>query len=188
MGVLEAEFKKRRQRADLKKVLLKTLFVGGVMSVALLAPNAIGVLKRHGYLSLPRQKESIAAARDRLIKHGLIERKGSQIFITEKGARELRMLDTGSYQLKKPRRWDGRWRVLVFDISERHKNLRDKLRRTLFSVGFVRLQDSVWLYPYDCEDFVALLKADFCIGKEMLYLIVDTLESDSPYRKHFGFQ
>ena len=60
------------------------------------------------------------------------------------------------------------------------------MRRTLTAVGFVRLQDSVWLYPYDCEDLIVLLKADFKIGKDLLYLIVDSLENDTAFRKFFG--
>ena len=50
---------------------------------------------------------------------------------------------------------------------------------------FVRLQDSVWIYPYDCEDIITLLKADFQIGKDMLYMIVEMLEYDKRLRNHF---
>ena len=187
MGNIEKESRARRRKTNLKKILLETLFVGGVVSVALLAPNAIGVMKQYGFIPSPRQKTSLTIARDRLLRKGFIERKEGMLRITARGERELRMLDCGSYRLKKPRHWDGRWRILIFDIPERRKSLRDKLRRTLLSVGFVRLQDSVWLYPYDCEDFVVLLKSDFKIGKDMLYLIVDALEGDQRYRKLFGF-
>ncbi|HEY4474135.1 MAG TPA: hypothetical protein VI957_03160 [Candidatus Paceibacterota bacterium] len=187
MGNIEKESRARRRKTNLKKILLETLFVGGVVSVALLAPNAIGVMKQYGFIPSPRQKTSLTIARDRLLRKGFIERKEGMLRITARGERELRMLDSGSYRLKKPRHWDGRWRILIFDIPERRKSLRDKLRLTLLSVGFVRLQDSVWLYPYDCEDFVVLLKSDFKIGKDMLYLIVDALEGDQRYRKLFGF-
>ena len=187
MGQLEEESKKRRRRTNLKKIILGTLFVTGALGVTLLAPNVVGVLKRQGFFSPPRQKETIASARERLIREGLIENTGALLRITPKGERELRLLDSGAYQLKKPKRWDGRWRVLIFDIPEHRRSLRNKLRQTLAMVGFVRLQDSVWLYPYDCEDFVALLKTDFRIGKDMLYLIVDALENDRTYRAHFGF-
>lgn len=53
-------------------------------------------------------------------------------------------------------------------------------------IGFVRLQDSVWVYPYDCEDFVALLKAELKIGKDVLYAIVDTIEQDKNLRRYFN--
>jgi len=55
-------------------------------------------------------------------------------------------------------------------------------------IGFVHLQDSVWTYPYDCEDLIVLLKADFKIGKDILYMIVDELEGDWRLRKEFGLK
>ena len=45
------------------------------------------------------------------------------------------------------RRWDRRWRIVIFDIPERRKSVRAKLRRFMQEYGFVRLQDSVWIYP-----------------------------------------
>jgi len=55
-------------------------------------------------------------------------------------------------------------------------------------LGFVRLQDSVWVFPYDCEDFVALLKADLKIGVAVLYLIVEQIENDKHLRAHFDLK
>lgn len=78
--------------------------------------------------------------------------------------------------------------MLIFDIPEYRKGLREKIRRSLIAVGFERLQDSVWVYPYDCEDFIMLLKADFKVGKDMLYMVVDELEYDLPLRRRFGLR
>jgi DNA-binding transcriptional regulator PaaX len=75
---------------------------------------------------------------------------------------------------------------LIFDIPEYRKSTRDRIRETLRIIGFVRLQDSVWAYPYDCEDLITLLKADFKIGKDMLYLVVEAMENDASLRRHFG--
>jgi DNA-binding transcriptional regulator PaaX len=74
---------------------------------------------------------------------------------------------------------------LVFDIPEKRKGLRQKVRNTLITIGFERLQDSVWVYPYDCEDLIMLLKAGFHVGDDMLYMIVDSIERDKDLRDHF---
>jgi DNA-binding transcriptional regulator PaaX len=89
---------------------------------------------------------------------------------------------------KNHRSWDGKWRVIVFDISEKKRKLRDEIRGVFVRVGFKRLQDSVWVYPYDCEDFVALLKLHFFIGKDMLYMIVEKLENDRHLKEDFGLE
>ncbi len=100
----------------------------------------------------------------------------------------LLYLEQSDFKIQKPKRWDKKWRVLIFDIRERQRGIRDKLRRALINIGFARLQNSVWIYPYDCEDLVTLLKADFRIGKDILYLVVDELEFDRPILKHFGLE
>ena len=81
---------------------------------------------------------------------------------------------------------DKKWRVLAFDIKEYRRDTRDKLRKTLVSIGFERLQNSVWIYPYDCEDLIALAKADLRIGADVLYMIVERLEHDKHLREHFS--
>ena len=50
----------------------------------------------------------------------------------------------------------------------------------------MRLQDSVWIYPYPCEDLINLLKADFKVGKDLLYLIVNFIENDKWLKRLFG--
>lgn len=89
-------------------------------------------------------------------------------------------------ELNKNKKWDGKWRVLIFDIPENRRFDRDNIRRALISIGFMRLQDSVWVYPYNCEDLISLLKADTETAEDVLYMIVETIENDEPIKKYFG--
>ena len=183
---LEAESRKRTQRANLNRLILTTVAAAGVLSIMVVAPNVLGVMVKMGLVPHKRQKEFISRARSRLIQQDLLEYQDNFLRLTPKGKKVLKKLELNDFKTKKPKRWDGKWRVLIFDIPEYRKNLRDKIRLTLRAIGFVRLQDSVWLYPYDCEGLIVFLKADFHVGKDVLYLIVDALEHDTPYRRHFG--
>jgi phenylacetic acid degradation operon negative regulatory protein len=49
---------------------------------------------------------------------------------------------------KKYGHWDGKWRLVCFEIPEREKELRHLLRQRLLKLGFGKLQDSVYLSPY----------------------------------------
>ena len=186
MGVQEKESRQRTRKTNLQRLVLHTIAAAGVLSVALLAPNALRALAQVGILPHKRQKESIMSARKRLIEKGLVSYRQGVLHLTPAGEAALRRYELYAYKISRPKHWDGKWRVLVFDIPERKRKVRERMREVLMSIGFVRLQDSVWLYPYDCEDLVTLLKADFSIGKDILYLIVDALEYDAPYRKLFG--
>lgn len=185
MGKIEDKNRKRRKRADLQKIILRTIAVAGVISVGLVAPNVLGAMAKLGILPTGREADSIRAARKRLVKQGMLVWEGKKLRLTQKGEARLRSLQLRDPQIERPKCWDKRWRVLIFDIPEKRKGLRDKIRHTLVVAGFVRLQDSVWLFPYDCEELVTLLKADFKIGKDMLYMIVDTLEYDTPFLQKF---
>lgn len=187
MGYLEKESKKRTRNANLQRIILGTVAAAGVISFSLLAPNAMRVFKLFGLdKGNKRQKEIINASRGRLVKAGLLARdKGGLLRITAKGERKLEQLEMKGFKLKKPKKWDKKWRVVIFDISEKKRQVRDRLRVTLASVGFIKIQNSVWAYPHDCEDFVALLKVDFNMGREILYMIVDAIEGDWRLRRHF---
>ncbi|MBI1957316.1 MAG: hypothetical protein HYS44_02565 [Candidatus Niyogibacteria bacterium] len=185
MGELERKSKQKKRRANLQKMILQVVAVAGVVGVAMVAPNVIGAMARLGFIPSRRQKEVANLSRDRLIRRGLLSYHDGRLRLTPKGEAMLRILELRDYHLKKPKRWDGKWRVLIFDIREKRKSLRERIRRTLIAIGFQRLQDSVWIYPYDCEDLITLLKSDFQIGKDVLYLVVDQLEYDAPLKAFF---
>ncbi len=165
-----------------------TVAAAGLLSVALLAPNAVQVLKMFGWKPGKRHKEMIGRSRNMLLEKGLLRYEGKFLRLTPKGEKKLRQLELSEFKLKRPKKWDKKWRVLIFDIKEEKKVLREKVRKTLRTIGFYRLQDSVWVYPYDCENLITLLKADFKIGKELIYMIVDAIENDRFLKEMFDLK
>jgi DNA-binding transcriptional regulator PaaX len=75
----------------------------------------------------------------------------------------------------------------MFDVPERRRKVRDTLRFLLRNAGFVRFQDSAWVYPYPCNDLVELLRTELASGKgDVRYLEVSFPEADDGvFRKHF---
>lgn len=45
------------------------------------------------------------------------------------------------------RRWDGKWRLVIFDVPQSKASARARLRRSLADRGFGYLQNSVWITP-----------------------------------------
>ncbi len=185
MGKLESAVRKQVRRTRINTAIIKTLAVGGMLTVALMAPNALQVLKQFGLSKPEKKKQGISRSVRRLLEGGYIKETSGQIELTLKGEHLAALLGEGRLVTHKPRRWDGKWRVLIFDIPERRRRVRDQIRHTLMTLGFVRLQNSVWVHPYDHEDLITLLKTDFHIGRDVLYLIAD-IEDDRPLRKAFN--
>lgn len=188
MGSLEAKSKEKNRKENVQKIILATIKTAGLVSFALLAPNAIVALSKLGLIERNR-KYRVNRSVGALLKKGLIEfektAKGTFVRLTPAGENRLnRYYDGGA--LPRPKKWDGKWRIVTYDLKEKKKSLREKLRLTLSGFGFVKLQNSVWVYPYDCEDLIMLMKADFKIGKEVLYVIADKIEYDQSLRSLFG--
>lgn len=186
-NIPKGEVEKRSKRKNLQNLILNAVSLAGIIGVGLLAPNVLGAMYKLGIIPHKRQRESIANSRKKLINKGLLEYKKGNLRITQEGKRQLFREGLTENAKKKNQKWDGKWRVLIFDIPERIRFVRDNIRIALLNIGFMRLQDSVWIYPYDCEDLINLLKADMEIGKDVLYIIVEELEYDKPVREYFGF-
>ncbi|MEK7062617.1 MAG: hypothetical protein AAB861_04255 [Patescibacteria group bacterium] len=186
---IEEEVRRRNKKANLQEMILTAVKLAGILAITAVAPNVLGAMYKIGILPHPRQRESILNSRKRLVKKGYLVYKNGLLEITDAGRNHL-MKETLFENLKqnknKKRKWDGKWRVLIFDIPVRRNSDREYLRNTLIAMGFMKLQHSVWIYPYDCEDLVTLLKAEIKIGRNVLYMIVEALEYDKPVRSYFG--
>ena len=185
---IELQVKKRVRITRIQEAVLMSVAAVGLLGVALVAPNALKLLKCFDLESklLRNKKRAINISRQRLVKSGLlVYAKDGFIRLTPEGEKVLRKIELRNFKMKIPRKWDGRWRIIIFDIREKRKLLRDNLRSKLSLIGFVRLQNSVWVYPYDCEDLINLTKADSCIGREVLYIVADQIENEVALLENF---
>jgi len=62
------------------------------------------------------------------------------------------------------KRKDGKWVMIIFDIPEKKKKYRDDFRKFLYTLGFQKLQQSVWISPYEIsrelEEIVRIYRID----------------------------
>ena len=172
----------------MQTAILRTLYVSGILTLAVIAPKLTRILPDPDGGKAGRQVlyGRIRLARNRLKQLGLVEESGGSLLLTDKGRAHIEKLLMREYRIPEPVRWDGKWRILMFDVSERRRRTRSQLRQLLQSAGFVLLQDSVWVYPYPCDEFVALVRAHLASGVgELRAIVADALESDRALREHF---
>ena len=97
--------------------------------------------------------------------------KAQTVMLTKQGKRRILKYALDELTIPKPKRWDGRWRMIIYDVDERKKKLRDIFRDSLKSLGFYKLQGSTWIYPYPCEDQVTFLREYYGVLNEILYIV-----------------
>jgi len=116
----------------------------------------------------------------------LVEKRGKEGYeLTQKGEALAVGYELRNIQLPKRHIWNGNWHMVMSDIPERLKGVREELRGILSGMGFVQVQKSVWAYPYPCLEAIVLLKKKYNLNKEILYLEVDKLENDFWLRSKF---
>ncbi len=86
---------------------------------------------------------------------------------------------------KLPKKWDGLWRIVMFDVYETNRTRRNALRNQLKEYGFVQLQKSVWLFPFPCDEFITLLKTDLRFNKNVRYIVAKRIDNDLIFKKYF---
>lgn len=91
-------------------------------------------LKRNKYITLTR-----------------ISEKRYKLELTPEGRRLFKEYNFYEVKISPPRHWDGKWRIVAFDIPEKNKTTRDIFRRRLKELGFFQFQKSFWIYPFRCE-------------------------------------
>ena len=104
------------------------------------------------------------------------------IVLTEKGKRVAKQYSFDSLKIKKPLRWDKKWRIVIFDVPENKRKIRDIFRHQLKQLGFYELQHSVWVYPYKCTGEIQYL-IDFFNASKYVHLIEATVISSDNFLK-----
>lgn len=102
-----------------------------------------------------------------------------QLVLTKTGKKKMTEYEYRAMKIPKPAKWDGKWRMVIFDIPQGRDRERELWRRKLHALGFYCLQLSVWIYPYPCKDqidivsevtgvspFVRIIEADDFEGSE----------------------
>ena len=176
----------------MRNLILRTLVVTGGISVALVAPKTLNLLKKLDRAATNRKNlyRQITQAITRLKNAGLVQTFGQyasrKVVLTNKGRAMIETIRANEYRIPEPVFWDGKWRVVMFDIREKRRKARSQLRSLLMGAGFLRLQDSVWVHPYPCDEFIGLVRAHLKSGTgEMLSFTAEALEADRKLREHF---
>ncbi|MBI4094137.1 hypothetical protein HY417_04185 [Candidatus Kaiserbacteria bacterium] len=111
--------------------------------------------------------------------------QGERLSITEKGKSILGDVVETTRKTLKIRAWDGKWRVVIFDIPEVYASLRDRVRGILKRAGFEQLQQSVWIFPHECEELVRFIREEPRLSRYVLYGVLDRIQGDERLKRLF---
>ena len=176
--------------ATATKVVFAVLLAAGVLTVAAMAPNIFIAFRGRKRFDRYSDKQ-LRNAYYGLKRQGLVEiikEEGDNITVklNYKNKTKIKKFSLDIISIPKARSWDGKWRVIIFDIPVRYNMARIAMTRKLKELGFYQLQKSVWVFPYPCEDEVLFIADFFKVDRCINILSADNIENDYKLKKFFN--
>ena len=177
-------------RRDTKEKILMLIFSGVALGLARTPRGYFKILKH-----IPAQLEEINRRRlyrvvrefynDRLIDYKEDKDGSVKIVLTKEGQKKALKFKLDEMEIKKPPKWDGEWRIVIFDIPEKFKKAREALRMKLKELGFLELQKSVFIFPYECEDEINFIVEVFLIRPFVRFVQAKSFTNEEQLRIKF---
>jgi len=126
-------------------------------------------------------------AKEKLVEEEILANGSFKLTLTKKGRKEARKLNLlgSTIKFKKPKKWDGKWRVVLFDIPESDRIFRTILRKHLYDLNFIKLQHSVFISPYPFEKSILELSRLYSAEKYIRVITALKIDNEKKLRKIF---
>lgn len=181
----------RFRLGPIPKAILSTVAVVGIVTIATMVPNLASAIAPFIKDDKKIKKREINKNIDSLINRRLLKRKIARdgtisIELTKRGVWEVGIRNYFKDEELKTKNWDGKWRIVAFDVPEEKRIIRGELRRAVGLFGFTKLQQSVWVYPFPCDEFIELIRSHLGIRNDVLYITACKIENDEWLKKEFN--
>jgi len=185
-----------KNKRELAKNIIKGMALVGSIIIVSTSPTFIHKilprLARYAFYKIKNKKDrkKFYDTFYRLNSEGLIRtvKKGKQIYIslTPEGRKKAGKYQIDDLIIKKPKKWDGKWRIIIFDIKNKQRFKREALRGKIKELGLYQIQKSVWVHPYDIRREFDTLRVFFSLTpSEMNIVTAVELGDDKKARKFF---
>lgn len=197
-SILLAELNKKEKylKDEKRRKVLSLIAKGVALGVILAAPRSGSVLK-----GVVRDlsdwdewkifnQRYLRRSLNNLARNELIEIKrhgdGATVKITRKGETQIYKWAIENFEIPRSNKWDGLWRLVIYDVLDGKKGTRDRLRQVLENAGFYRLQESIYLQAFSCEREVEFLRSYLGVRAEVRLILAKSIENDEVFKKYFG--
>ena len=195
MDIRARNLKVRRKRKSLvgpvqKKILL--LLLGGfVLSCTRSVKKQWRIVKgiQESWRDISRQAAERAVSA--LYETKLLEAEEGKdgtitLILNEDGKRRALTYHIRYTKIKPTGFWDKKWRIIMYDIPEHEKGIRDAFRDHLTQLGIRKLQHSAGIYPFDCKNEVDFFIELLDIRKHVRFIAADSIDDAAYWKRKFN--
>jgi len=180
-----------KKTGAIQKKLLLLLLGGLCLSATRSNRKQWKIIKGIGEGLKEINQRAIDRAANSLYKTKLIDEKKNRdgtttLILSNDGEKKALTYNLENIKINRPKSWDGKWRIVIFDIPHYLKKSRDSLRFLFKKMGFYSLQKSVFIYPFDCQKEIEFITEWHKANKYIRFIVADSVDTESLLIKHFG--
>lgn len=189
MGKSISRYQEPRLGSTSQKILL--LLLGGLALGLSGSPIAyFSIIKAIGKEWEKINNRALHKAIKHLYKNKLIDAKDNTdhttaITLTDNGNIKALTYQIDEVRVLKMRKWDKKWRVILFDIPEKQKKSRNALARILKNAGFYQFQKSVFVHPFECKNEMDFVIEFFSLRPYVRIIIAEHIDNELHLKKLF---
>ena len=135
-----------------------------------------------------KQRAAFARKLREMERVGFIQQGRKYYALSARGYSVLTEEEVWALTIPTPKRWDGKWRMVLFDIPAKKGRQRNALRARLKELGLVLYQNSVWVYPYPLADVVRAIAKFYSISDCVLFAVADELNGEAHLKRQFNLK
>jgi len=127
-------------------------------------------------------------SKEKLIEESVLPDGSCKLILTARGKKQANKLELigNSINFKKPKRWDGKWRLVIFDIPEKDRDFRNILRSHLRELRFFRLQNSVFISPHPFENMILELVYLYAATPYVRVITAEKIDNEDRLKRYFA--
>jgi len=136
------------------------------------------------------EKRALYNAIRKLYESKLVDMKDNSdgtvtIILTKNGKAKALTYDINNVEIPHMAKWDRKWRVVLFDIPEKHKKARKALLSSLKNMGCFQFQKSVLVHPFECRNEIDFVIEFFSMRPYVRFITADNIDNELHLKKHF---
>ena len=177
------------QKGKIQKKILLMLLAGLSLSMSKSPKRHFRIIREARKEWEQIDKRALEVAIESLYKSRLVDQKtnrdGTVTFIlSNDGKKEALTYDIDNIKII-PRPWDRKWRIVIYDIPDKLKKIREIFRDHLKRLGFIELQHSVFTLPYNCKKEIDYIIEFYNIRRFVRYIEATHLDNELDLKNKF---
>lgn len=181
---------KRKHRSALQKKILLLLSAGIALGLTRNPDQYFRIVREVGKEWGEINRSSLNRAIYTLYESRLVSTKDNHdgtltLMLSKEGKQLALTYDIDNIEIETPAHWDTKWRIVMFDVPEKYKKIRDTLRMHFKNMGFYEFQKSVFVHPYPCAKEIEYIVEFYQARKYIRFILATDIDNGLELKKHF---